>query len=89
MIQTFLGEMIFEDCIFQALNSWECPSDSQYEEWGEECSSGMGNGMLCEADQTLPDGTYPYDINNCPGDGPGDYDVFRCLKGKITSLEIG
>ena len=64
-------------CVFEAVPSDECP-DNANDALGsmDECSTTMPLGDLCEADQTLPDGTH-HEIDNCPG----DYDVFKCTEG--------
>ena len=43
-----------------------------------DCNQILNYGDLCEADDTLPDGNYNFDIDNCPG----NYDVFKCVNGK-------
>ena len=61
-------------CNFEAISSNECPSNPDL----SECSFGMDDNELCEADSTLPDGNSNYNIDNC-----GTYDVFKCAKGII------
>ena len=80
-------------CSFQAVSSSECPcsdadeyyNDDYYEDYDYSgcriafsCSHSMNHNDLCEADGPLPDGNTNFDINNCPG----NYDVFKCVKGK-------
>ena len=69
--------MILE-CDYVAVSSSECPSTCGGSGCDlPECSYDMHNNELCEADKTLPDSNFIFDINNC-----GEYDVFTCLKGK-------
>ena len=76
----FLFFYILGACVFVQIPSSECPSDSDL----AECTSNMATGSLCEADQTLPDGTSNFNVDNCPG----GYDVFRCTMGTCAFAQI-
>ena len=80
-------------CSFEAVSSSECPcsdaddlvNDDYYEEYDDSgcridvsCDESMNHNEYCEADGPLPDGNSNYDIDNCPG----NYDIFKCVKGK-------
>ena len=45
-----------------------------------ECSYSMTDNELCEANETLPDGTTNFEVDNCPN----DFDVFRYVLGKLV-----
>ena len=64
-------------CVFKAVSASECPSNGN----GDlpDCTISMNNNDLCEAEQTLPDGNSHFEVNNCPG----DYDIFKCVKGNM------
>ena len=47
-----------------------------------ECSNGIEENDLCEADKSLPGGTSTYDVDNCPG----GYDVFRRVPGILFDI---
>ena len=80
-------------CSFEAVSPSECPcsdaddylNDDYYEEYDNSgcridvsCDDSMNYNEYCEADGPLPDGNNNYDIDNCPG----NYDIFKCVKGK-------
>ena len=73
-----MSEYIFLlGCSFVAIASDECPCNDDDDSGCDlaDCSYGMKNDELCEADLLLPDISSKMDIDNCPG----DYDIFRCV----------
>ena len=63
---------------FIAISPSNCP---KHPEFLPECTWGINDGELCEADQELPDGNANYELNNCY-----IFDVFSRVTGLIIDI---
>jgi hypothetical protein len=81
MLETLLlhYSKTFLACTFVPVSLSECPSKSVLQHM-EGCTMSMRDGQQCNAKGPLPDGNINWNINNCPTDNFGLYEVFKCVK---------